>query len=75
MEHQEELKSRHEKLVTIAEHYGIDPERYAETQAEHDSLTKEMSVLDKQKRIVKSAIDTTTRKYEQMLNEKKKEFD
>jgi hypothetical protein len=34
-----------------------------------------LAQLDKQKRIVKSAIDTMTKKYESAINERKKEFD
>ena len=38
-------------------------------------MTKEYLNLDKQKKIVKSAIETMTKKYESSLAEKKKEFD
>lgn len=71
----EELRQRTDKLVQIAEHYGVEVDKHHENQAMHEQLTKDLAVLDKQKRIVKSAIDTMSKKYESTVAEKKKEYD
>lgn len=70
-----ELKQRLERLSQIAEHYGIDIDKHADNQGEYDKLNKEVELLEKQKNIVKSAIDAMTKRYEAALAEKKKEYD
>jgi len=73
IEHIEELKQRQHKLNQIAQHYGVDHEKNMGEEAER--LQQELELLEKQKRILKSAIDTMNKKYESTLAAKKKEFD
>ncbi len=53
-----------EKLQSIADHYGIEVDKHEENKEQHDRLAKELQLLDKQKKIVQSAIDTLTKRYE-----------
>lgn len=64
-----------EKLMKIADHYGIELDKHEENKEEFEKLNKDLSQLEKQKRIVRSAIDTMTKKFESAITEKKKEFD
>jgi anion-transporting ArsA/GET3 family ATPase len=64
-----------EKLQSIAEHYGIDMDRHEENKEQHERLSKELQLLDKQKKIVQSAIDTLTKRYEVQIADKRKEYD
>ena len=71
----EELKQRLEKLMAIAEHYGIEVDKHEENKVEYEKLNKDLVQLEKQKTIVQSAIATMTKKYEVTLGEKRREFD
>ena len=64
-----------EKLQTIADHYGIEVDKHEENKEHFDKLNKDLAQLDKQKKIVQSAIDTMSKKYESAVTEKKKEYD
>lgn len=75
LEQLDELKTRLDKLNQIAEHYGIEVDKHEQNNKEYERLNKDLEVLEKQKRIVRSAIDTMTKKFESALGEKKKEFD
>lgn len=46
-EHLEELKTRMEKLVQIAEHYGIEVDKHEENAKEYEKLNKDLSQLEK----------------------------
>jgi DNA repair ATPase RecN len=74
-EHLNELKTRMDKLQQIADHYGIEVDRHEENKENFEKLSKELALLDKQKKIVAAAIDTMTKRYEVALNDKKKEYD
>ena len=60
----QELKQRMDKLQQIADHYGIEVDKHEENKDAHERLSKELSLLDKQKKILQSAIDTLTKRYE-----------
>ena len=64
-----------EKLQQIADHYGIEVEKHEENKENYDKLSKELEQLQKQKRIVLTAVDAMTKRYETALTEKKKEYD
>lgn len=64
-----------EKLQQIADHYGIEIDKHEENKDNHDKLAKELQLLDKQKKILQSAIDTLTKRYEVQIADKKKEYD
>lgn len=51
-EHLAELKQRMEKLLQIADHYGIEVDKHEENKENYDKLSKELSLLDKQKKIL-----------------------
>jgi len=74
-EHLEELRQRLEKLQQIADHYGIEVDKHDENAKEAEKLIKDLSQLEKQKRILRSAIDVAAKKFEATLAEKKKEFE
>ena len=74
-EHLTELKQRSEKISQIADHYGIEIDKHQENQDEFEKLQKDLMLLEKQKKIVKTAIETMSKKYETALTDKKKEFD
>lgn len=64
-----------EKLNQIAEHYGLEVDKHDDNAKEFEKLNKDLGQLEKQKMIVKSAINTMTKKFESTIIEKKKEFD
>jgi hypothetical protein len=41
-----------EKLLQIADHYGIEVDKHEENKENYDKLSKELSLLDKQKKIL-----------------------
>jgi hypothetical protein len=53
-----------EKLQQIAGHYGIEIDRHEENKETHEKLAKELQLLDKQKKILQSAIETLNKRYE-----------
>ena len=59
-----------DKLQHIADHYGIEVDRHEENKESYDKLSKELNVLEKQKRIVMTAVDTMTKRYEQLYMRK-----
>lgn len=75
LEHLEELNKRLQKLGQIAEHYGIEVGKHEENSKQAELLSKDLTQLEKQKRILKQAIDIMSKKYETTLADKKKEFD
>lgn len=74
-EHLQELKGRMEKLQQIADHYGIEIDKHEENKESYDKLNKELTVLDKQKKIVLAAVEAMTKRYESAIGEKKKEYE
>jgi hypothetical protein len=46
-----------DKLLQIASHYGLDVEGQEEGREAHEKLAKELATLEKQKRIVLTAVD------------------
>ena len=64
-----------DKLQHIADHYGIEVDRHEENKESYDKLSKELNVLEKQKRIVMTAVDTMTKRYETVIVEKRKEYE
>lgn len=67
VDHLDELKQRSDKLTQIAEHYGIEVDKHQENQEQYEQLNKEFLQLEKQKKIVRSAIDAMSKKYESAL--------
>lgn len=74
-EHLQELKGRMEKLQQIADHYGIEIDKHEENKENYDKLSKELTVLDKQKKIVLAAVEAMTKRYESAIGEKKREYE
>ena len=70
-----ELRARMDKLQHIADHYGIEVEHHEENKENYEKLSKELIVLEKQKKIVLSAVDTMTKRYEGQLSDKRKEYE
>lgn len=64
-----------DKLQSIANHYGIEIDKHEENKEQYEKLNKDLAQLEKQKRIVMSAIDTITKKYESAITDKKKEYE
>ena len=56
-----------EKLQQIADHYGIEIDKHEENKENYEKLSKELGVLEKQKKIVLSAVDAMTKRYEAAL--------
>jgi rubrerythrin len=65
-----------DKLHQIADHYGIsEVDKHEENKENFEKLTKDLALLDKQKKIVMQAVEAMTKRYETAINEKKKEYE
>jgi len=74
-EHLNELRTRMEKLQQIADHYGIEVDKHEENKESYDKLSKELGVLEKQKKIVMTAVDAMTKRYETAITDKRRDFE
>lgn len=74
-DHLLELRARMDKLQHIADHYGIEVDHHEENKENYEKLSKELLVLEKQKRIVLAAVDTMTKRCETQISDKRKEYE
>ena len=50
-------------------------DRHEENKESYDKLSKELVVLEKQKKIVMTAVDAMTKRYETAISDKRKEYE
>lgn len=63
------------KLKSIAQNYQINPDTYLQDNAHLHQLQEEQENLEKQKRILQQVYDLQEKRNENILLDKKKEFD
>ena len=71
----DELKVKMSKLQEIASHYGISLETHDEDQKQYKELMEQHEALLKQKRVLQTAIEASSKRYEAQLVDKKKEYE
>lgn len=70
-----DLSEKMEKLREMAAQYGVNVDTHEENQKQLKQLKEQQDTLLKQKRVLLSAIETNTKKFDGILNEKRKEFE
>ena len=70
-----ELNAKLDKLRQIGAQYGLDIDTHTVQRNQLKQLQDKHDTLQKEKRVLKGAIDATSKKFEKEVGEKRKEYE